>query len=79
LKTQENKCKLLEIIPYDLDKNHCEIIAFVCLRMLFDVAMKNVTTGGDNQVLHIIEGVQTIEVHVSDEEGSGGSKGEVDS
>ncbi len=47
--------------------------------MLFDVAMKNVTTGGDNQVLHIIEGVQTIEVHVSDEEGSGGSKGEVDS
>ncbi len=34
---QENKCKVLEIIPYDLDKNCYEIIAFVCLWMLSSV------------------------------------------
>jgi len=46
LKTQEKKCKVLEIIPYDLDKNHCEIITSMCLQMFFSVAMKNVATGG---------------------------------
>ncbi len=30
---------------------------------------------GDEQILHIIEGVQTIDADVSDEEGSGRSKG----
>ncbi len=28
---QENKCKVLEIILYDLKGNHCEIIPFVYL------------------------------------------------
>jgi len=44
--------------------------------MLFNVAMRNVTIGGDEDVLHIIEGMQTIDINVSDEEGSRGSKGE---
>ncbi len=42
----------------------------------FGVAMRNVTTGEDKQVLHITKGVQIVDVDVSDEEGSGGSKGE---
>ncbi len=75
LKTRENKCKLLEIIPCDLDKNHCEIIA-LCFWMFFGVARRNVATSGDKQVLCITEGVQTVDVNVSDKEGSGGSKGE---
>jgi hypothetical protein len=75
-KTQERKCKVLEIIPYDLNKNCCEIIAFVCLQMLFNVAMRNVAIGGDEDVLHIIEGMQTTKINVSDEEGTRGNKGE---
>jgi hypothetical protein len=38
--------------------------------------MRNVTTGEDKQVLRITKGVQIVDVDVSDEEGSGGSKGE---
>ncbi len=75
-KTQEKKCKILEIIPYDLDKNHWEIITFVCLQMFFGVAMRNVATSGDKQVLRIIEGMQIVNMDVSDEEGSRRSKGE---
>jgi hypothetical protein len=56
-KTQENKCKVLEIILYDLDKNHCEIIASMCFHMFFGVAMRNVAIGEDKQVLRITEGV----------------------
>ncbi len=44
--------------------------------MFFGVAMRNVATSGDKQVLCIIEGMQIINVDVSDEEGSGRSKGE---
>ncbi len=47
--------------------------------MCSGVAMKNVAIGGDKQVLCITEGVQTVDVNVSDEEGSRGSKGEDDS
>jgi hypothetical protein len=75
-KTQGKKCKVLEIIPYYLDKNHYEIITCVCLQMFFGVAMRNVATSGDKQVLCIIEGMQIVNVDVSDEEGSGRSKGE---
>jgi hypothetical protein len=76
VKTQERKCKVLEIIPYDFNRNHCEIIAFTCLRMLFSVAMRNVTIGGDEQVLCITKGMQTIDTDVSDEESSRRNKGE---
>ncbi len=34
----KKKCKVLEIIPHDLDRNHCEISIYVCIRMLFSVA-----------------------------------------
>ncbi len=77
-KTHEKKSKALEIILYDLNRNHYEIIAFVCFQMLFGVATRNVTTGGDEQVLRIIEGVKTVDADVSDEEGFGGSKEEDD-
>jgi hypothetical protein len=40
--------------------------------------MTNVIIIGDEQVLRIIEGMQTIDANVSDEEGFGGSKGEDD-
>jgi hypothetical protein len=73
---QEKKCKVLEIIPYDLDENHCEIIASLCLWMLFDVAMRNVTTSGDDQVLCITGSVQIVDIDVSDEDDFRGSKGE---
>ncbi len=66
----------MEIIPYDLDKNHCEIIVFVCFWMFFGVATRNVATSGDKQVLRITKGVQSVDVDVGDEEGSGRSKGE---
>jgi len=46
--------------------------------MCSGVAMNNVAIGGDKQVLCITEGVQTVDVNVSDEEGSRGSKGEDD-
>ncbi|CAM6021690.1 unnamed protein product [Sphagnum balticum] len=38
--------------------------------------MKIVVTGGDEQVLRTTKGVQTIDIDVSDEEGSRGIKGE---
>jgi hypothetical protein len=44
--------------------------------MFSSVATRNVAIGGDEQVFCIIEGVQTIDVDVNDEEGFGGSKGE---
>ncbi len=74
-KTKKIKCKVLEIIPNDLDRNCYEIIAFVCLWMLSNVPTTNVAISGDEQV-HITKGVQTIDANVSDEKGSGGNKGE---
>jgi len=47
--------------------------------MLSGVLMINVTIGGDEQVLRTTKGVQTIDINVSDEESSRGSKGEDDS
>jgi hypothetical protein len=44
--------------------------------MLSGVATRNVAIGGDEQVFCIIEGVQTIDANVNDEEGFGGSKEE---
>jgi hypothetical protein len=41
----------MEIIPYDLDGNCCEFIAFVCFQILFGVPMKYVAIGGDEQVV----------------------------
>ncbi len=57
LNMQENKCKVLEITPHDLKGNHYDIITYVCLCMLSDVAMKNVTTNANEEVLHITKGV----------------------
>jgi len=47
--------------------------------MLSGVPMKNVTISGDEQILCTTKGVQTIDINVSDEESSRGSKGEDDS
>lgn len=47
--------------------------------MLSSVAIRNVAIGGDEQVLRIIEGGQTIDTDVIDEEGCRGNKGEDDS
>jgi len=44
--------------------------------MFFGVARRNVATSGDKQVLCITKGMQTVDVNVSDKEGSRGSKGE---
>jgi hypothetical protein len=44
--------------------------------MFSDVAIKNVATSGDEQVLHIIEGMHIVDIDVSDEKGSKGSKRE---
>ncbi len=42
----------------------------MCLRMFFDVVMRNVTTSANENVFHIIKGVQMGDVDVSDELGS---------
>jgi hypothetical protein len=47
--------------------------------MFSGVPMKNVATCGDEQILRITKGVQTVDTDVSDEEGFGRSKGEDDS
>ncbi len=47
--------------------------------MFFGVAIKNVATSGDEQVLRITEGVWIVDIDVNDEEGFGVSKGENDS
>jgi hypothetical protein len=77
VQTQERKCKVLDIIPYDINKKCSKIIAFVCLQMLSGVAMINVTIGGDEQVLCITKGMQTVDTNVSDEEGSRRNKGKM--
>ncbi len=48
----------------------------LCFWMFFGVARRNVATSGDKQVLCITKGMQTVDVNVSDKEGSRGSKGE---
>jgi len=40
----ENKCKMPEIIPHDLEGNRCGMMALVCLHMLMNVAMNNTRT-----------------------------------
>ncbi len=52
-KMQGNKCKFLEIIPYDLDGNCYEIIVSMCHEMFFGVPMRNVTTSGAKKVRRI--------------------------
>lgn len=37
----ENKCKVLELIPHNLEGNRCEMMASICLRMLTVVDIKN--------------------------------------
>ncbi len=76
LQNTRKKCEVLDIIPYNLDINQCEIITYVCCWMLSDVPIRNVITGGDEQILCIIEGVQIVDTNFSDEESSGRSKGE---
>ncbi len=70
MKTQEKKCKVLNITPHDLKGKHYETVVFMCLRMFFDVVMRNVTTSANENVFHIIKGVQMGDVDVSDELGS---------
>jgi len=31
---QENKCKVLEIVLHDLERNQCKMMALICFRML---------------------------------------------
>ncbi len=39
--SQENKCKVFQIISKDLEKNCCEMMASMCLRMLTSVVIWN--------------------------------------
>jgi hypothetical protein len=78
LKTQERKCRILKIIPHDLKGNHCEIITFMCLGMLSNVATKKVTVSVYEDVFCIIKGVQMGDVDVSDELSSNRNKREDD-
>jgi hypothetical protein len=76
LNTQENKCKLFEIILLDLKGNCCEIIAFVCLHMFFGVSTINITIVTNEKVICITSGMQTNDDNVSKELGFDKSKGE---
>jgi hypothetical protein len=76
LNTQENKCKVLEIILHDLKGNHCEIIAFVSLCRFSSVVIGNVTIGVNEELLYIIEGVQMSDANANEELGSDKNKGE---
>ncbi len=76
LNTQEKKCKVFEIILHDLKGNHCEIIAFVYLCMLFGVFTRNITIVKNEEVLCIIGKMQTSDDNASKELGFGKNKGE---
>jgi len=65
----QKKCKVLKIVLHDLKGNHYEIIAFVCLWMLFGVAIRNVATGANDDVFCITKNVQTSDPNVNDELG----------
>jgi len=70
------KCKVFEIILHDLKGNHCEIISFVYLCMLFGVFTRNITIVKNEEVLCIIGKMQTSDDNASKELGFGKNKGE---
>jgi len=41
---QKNKCKVFKIILEDLKRNHCEMMALMCLCMLTGVVTHNIET-----------------------------------
>jgi len=67
------------MIPHDLKGNHYEIITFMCLGMLSNVAMKKVAISVYEDVFCIIKGVQMGDADVSDEPSSNRNKKEDDS
>ncbi len=58
-----------------LTGNHSEIINSIYLRMLSIVAMRNVPIGANEEVLHIIKGVQIGDPNVNRELGLDKNKG----
>jgi hypothetical protein len=76
IENARKKCKVLDIIPHGLEGNHCEIIAFVCLRMFSSVATKNIAIGANEEVLCIIKVMQMGDADVSDVPSFDMSRGE---
>ncbi len=62
---QKTKCKVLEIILKDLEGNHYEVMASMCLHMLTDVVIQNTRTQPPKLTLMIIEAAQ---INVEDNE-----------
>lgn len=56
---QKNKCKVFKIILEDLKRNHCEMMALMCLCMLTGVVTHNIETQLLELILMITEVVQT--------------------
>ncbi len=50
---------MLEIIPHDLERNQCEMMALVCLCMLTSFTIRNIRTQLHELILMIMGGTQT--------------------
>jgi hypothetical protein len=53
---QENRCKVLELIPHDLEGNWCKMMALVYLHMLTGVAISNTETQSPELMLMLTQG-----------------------
>jgi len=53
---QENKCKVLELIPHNLEGNQCEMMVSVCLCMLIGVMIRNMGTQPPEPILMLTQG-----------------------
>lgn len=78
LNMHENKSKVFEIIPHDLEGNHCEIITSICLCMFSNVITRNIGTSVNEKVLCIPSGMKTSDANVSEELESDNSRGKYD-
>ncbi len=59
---QENKCKVLELIPHNLEGTWCELMALICLCMLTNVATRNTRMQPLKPILMFTQGAQTYVV-----------------
>jgi hypothetical protein len=55
---QENKCKVLEIVLHDLERNQCKMMALICFRMLTGVTMRNMKMQPPKPMLMLTQGAQ---------------------
>jgi hypothetical protein len=64
----KNKCKVLELIPHNLEGNQCEMMALVCLRMLMSVNIMNMRTQPLEPMLMLTQGAHTFDVKEEEEQ-----------